>query len=78
MEIPKYVEQFRKELKVKNYGNKTIDNYCSQIGCFLKYFDGKYTEPSKINEQAIKDYLLTSVTVNHQRSRHSAIKLFYT
>lgn len=77
MEIPKYIDQFRKELKLKNYGTKTIENYCSQIGCFLKYFNGKFTEPSKINDQSIKDYLLTAVTINHQRSRHSAIKLFY-
>jgi len=78
MQIPKYIDQFRKELMVKNYGQRTIENYCSQIKCYLQYFEKTFTEPSKINEQSIKDYLLTSVTINNQRARHSAIKLFYT
>jgi len=61
MQIPKHIDQFRKELMVKNYGQRTIDNYCSQIKCYLQYFEKIFTEPSKINEQSIKEYLLTSI-----------------
>jgi site-specific recombinase XerD len=77
MNIPKWSEQFRKDLMVKNYSESSIVNYVSQIKSFLSYFDGKFTEPSKINENAIKDYLLSSECVNSQRHRHSSIKLFY-
>ena len=77
MQIPKWSEKFRKDLMVKNYSESSIGNYVSQIRSFLSFFDGKFTEPSKINENAIKDYLLSSECVNSQRHRHSAIKLFY-
>lgn len=77
MNIPKWSNQFRKDLMVKNYSESSIDNYVSQIKSFLTYFNGRFTEPVKINEQAIKDYLLSSECVNSQRHRHSAIKIFY-
>lgn len=77
MNIPKWSEQFRKDLMVKNYSESSIGNYVSQIKSFLSFFNGKFTEPSKINEGSIKDYLLSSECVNSQRHRHSAIKLFY-
>lgn len=77
MNIPKWTEQFRKDLMVRNYSESSVENYVSQIKSFLTYFDKKFTEPSKINENAIKDYLLSSECVNSQRHRHSAIKLFY-
>lgn len=77
MQIPKWSEQFRKDLMVKNYSESSIGNYVSQIKSFLAFFDGKFTEPAKINENALKDYLLSSECVNSQRHKHSAIKLFY-
>lgn len=77
MEIPKYIEQYRKDLKLKNYAQTSIDNYVSQVKLFLHDHNGKFTEPSKINEQAIKDWLLTSKSINGRRHRLSALKLFY-
>lgn len=77
MNIPKYVERYRKDLLLKNYADSTIDNYESQVNCFLSHFDKVFTEPAKINEQAIKDWLLEAKTINSRKHRISAVKLFY-
>lgn len=77
MEIPKYIELYRKDLQLKNYANTSIENYISQVKTFLYFYNGKFTEPSKINEQAIKDWLLLANSVNGRRHRLSALKLFY-
>lgn len=77
MNIPKFIKLYRKDLELKNYALNTIENYSSQVGCFLSYFDSKFTEPSKINEASIKDWLLESKTVNSRKHRISALKLFY-
>jgi site-specific recombinase XerD len=78
MQIPKHLESYRKDLLLKNYAKCSIDNYVSQVKCFLEYFDGKFTEPAKVNESAIKDWLLLANSVNGRRHRLSALKLFYS
>lgn len=78
MNIPKYIEQYRKDLRLKNYAENSIKNYMSQVSCFLNRFNKVFTEPSKINEQAIKDWLLESNSINGRKHRISALKLFYT
>jgi len=70
MNIPKYIELFRNEITRKGFRPATIKNYVSCIEVFLKYFDGKVTEPIKINEQQIKDYLGTFKQHNTQRANH--------
>ena len=76
MNIPKYAEMYRKDLSLKNYAKNSIDNYVSQVNLFMsEHYD--FTEPSKINESAIKDWLLKSNSVNGRRHRLSALKLFY-
>lgn len=77
MNIPKYIEQYRKDLLLKNYANNSIDNYVSQLSCFLNHFDKQFSEPKKVNEQSIKDWLLEAKTINSRKHRLSAIKLFY-
>lgn len=77
MEIPKYVNLYRKDLQLKNYAESSIENYVSQIKTFLYYYNRKFTEPSKINELAIKDWLLQSNSINGRKHRISALKLFY-
>jgi integrase/recombinase XerD len=78
MKIPKHIELYRKDLMIKNYASSSIDNYVSQVKCFLEYFDGKFTEPAKINESAIKDWLLMANSINGRKHRLSALKLFYS
>jgi site-specific recombinase XerD len=77
MNIPKYIEQYRKDLKFKNYAENSIGNYVSQVLSFLNYFDVKFTEPCKINETAIKDWLMLAKTINSRKHQISAVKLFY-
>lgn len=77
MIIPKYTEMYRKDLTLKNYAKNSIDNYVSQVTSFLNHYNSKFTEPSKINESAIKDWLLLANSVNGRKHRLSALKLFY-
>ncbi len=50
MNIPKYLEMFRNEIKRKGYRQNSIDNYVSCVDVFLRYFEKMATEPVKINE----------------------------
>lgn len=78
MNIPKYIDLYRKDLELKNYADNTIKNYCVQVDIFLKNFQCKFTEPSKINESSIKEWLLQFKTRNSMCHSISALKLFYT
>ena len=78
MNIGKYMELYSEDLKLKNYSQKTIDNYVSQVGCFLNHFNNTVTKPSEINERQIKEWLLMANTTNSRKHRISAVKLFYT
>ena len=75
MNIPKFAEMYERDLRFKNYAELTIGNYVSQIKMFLAHFDK--SEPKKINQDNIKDYLLTKININSRKHAHSAIKLFY-
>lgn len=77
MRIGKYVELYSEDLKLKNYSERTIENYTSQVKCFLEYFNRIATKPSEINEREIKQWLLEAKTINSRKHRLSAIKLFY-
>jgi len=77
MEIPKYIELYRRDLILKNYADTSIENYVSQVKLFLSDHNKQFTEPSKINENAIKEWLLKANTINSRKHRISALKLFY-
>lgn len=77
MNIPKYITEFRNELQRKGYRDNSIKNYVSCVELFLQHFDGKVTEPVKVNEAHIKEYLRGFTEHNTQRAVHSAIKTFY-
>lgn len=77
MNIPKYAYLFRKELELKNYSTNTIKNYVSQVEVFLKAQENEFTEPAKINETTIKNWLLQFKTRNSMCHSISALKLFY-
>ena len=77
MQIPKYAELYRKDLLLKNYAKSSVENYVSQVTNFLYKHEKQFTEPSKINEGAIKDWLLASNSINGRKHRLSALKLFY-
>lgn len=77
MNIGKYVQMYSEDLKLKNYSENTISNYCSQVELFLKYFNKTATKPSEISEKKIKDWLSLARTTNSMKHRISAVKLFY-
>ncbi len=77
MNIPKYIEDYRKDLLLKNYSDNTIKNYIYQVELFLRKHEDLFTEPCKINESAIKAYLLLFKTRNAMSHSISALKLFY-
>lgn len=77
MNIGKYLELYSEDLKLKNYGDRTINNYVSQVRCFLTHFEKIATKPSEINERQIKEWLLEAKTINSRKHRISAVKLFY-
>lgn len=77
MNFGKYVELYSKDLELKNYSKNTIKNYTTQVEVFLKNFNGKFSKPSEINEQSIKNYLLQFKTRNSMCHALSALKLFY-
>lgn len=78
MNIGKYIQQYSEDLRLKNYSDNTIKNYCSQVELFLKYFSNVATKPSEINEKQIKTWLLEANTINSRKHRLSALKLFYS
>ena len=77
MNIGKYIEMYSEDLKFKNYSQNTIDNYCSQVKCFLEYFSNCATKPSEISEKQIKHWLMQAQSINSRKHRISAVKLFY-
>lgn len=77
MNIGKYVELYSEDLKLKNYSENTISNYCSQVKLFLEYFNNVATKPSEISEKQIKQWLLLANSINGRKHRISSVKLFY-
>lgn len=77
MEIPKHIQTFRKMMILRNYSQNTIENYCCQVELFLRAMSGKFTEPAKVNESAIVDYLLRFKTHNTNKHAQCALRLFY-
>lgn len=77
MNIGKYVELYSEDLRLKNYSDSTIANYCSQVKCFLEHFADVATKPSEISERQIKEWLLLANSINGRKHRMSAVKLFY-
>lgn len=77
MNIGRYLELYSEDLQLKNYSQNTIDNYSSQVKCFLEYFEKSATKPSEISERQIKAWLMEAKTINARKHRLSSVKLFY-
>lgn len=76
MNIPKYAQMYRNELEFLRYAPSTVKNYVCQVEIFLKNHLNQ-TEPQKINQTEIKNYLMQFDTRNAMVHAISAIKLFY-
>lgn len=77
MNIPKYIDEYRKELEFKNYSQNSIKSYTCLLYRFLKAFESSYSEPKKIPTRVIKSYLRASTSVSTLKQSISAIKRFY-
>ncbi len=76
MNISKHTEDFVKEMRRRNYGAQTIENYSS---CIRNFFaESPKEHPVHINESDIKEFLGKFDQPNTQRAYHSAIKKFYS
>lgn len=77
MNIGNYVRLYSEDLRLKNYSESTIKNYCSQVALFLSQHQDVATKPSEISERQIKEWLLEAKEINSRKHRLSAVKLFY-
>lgn len=75
MNIPKYTDEYVKELKRRNFSENSIKSYVSCLALFLSKMTKEH--PIHVNETDIKEYLGQFSEPNYQRSAHSAIKKFY-
>ena len=46
MNIGKYIQSYSEDLRLKNYAQSSIENYCSQVALFLKEHENVATKPS--------------------------------
>lgn len=75
MNISEHITFFEQEMKRRNFGQQTIENYSS---CLKKFFGQSAKDhPKNINESDIRIFLSSFTTPNTQRAYHSAIKKFY-
>jgi len=75
MNVSEHIQFFEQEMKRRNFGHQTIENYSS---CLKKFFyQSTKDHPKNINETDIRNFLGTFETPNTQRGYHSAIKKFY-
>lgn len=77
MNIGNYIKLYSEDLRLKNYAESSIENYCSQVALFLADHEKVATKPSEISERQIKEWLLKANTINSRKHRLSAVKLFY-
>ena len=63
MNIGRHIQLYAEDLRLKNYAKSSIDNYVSQVKCFLEYFNQTATKPSEISERQIKSWLLLANSI---------------
>lgn len=66
--------QFKKELSLRNYAQKSIDTYCGYLGQFFNAINGK---PKPFPLQCIKDFLLSIENMNSRAMYVNSIRNFY-
>ena len=76
MNIQAAQETFNTKMKSKNWSEKTMKNYASQVACFLKEFEN-WPRAKEINANEIEGYLLTKVNINSRKHARCAINSFY-
>ena len=76
MNIQSAQDAFNTKMLSKNWSDKTIKNYASQVHLFLKEFEGR-PRAKEINANEIEGYLLSKVNINSRKHARCAINAFY-
>lgn len=76
MNVQEAAKAFNIKMQSKNWSEKTIKNYYSQVGSFLKEFENK-PRAKEINANEIEAYLLSKVNINSRKHARCAINAFY-
>lgn len=76
MDIRKWYEKYSRDIQLVYNSQATINNYKSQVLCFLNYFENE-VEPKSIANDKIKDWLLQAKTINTRKHRLCALNSFY-
>lgn len=76
MNIVKASELFVQRMHSKNWSEKTIKNYRSQVDAFLLVFKDR-ERPKEISADEIEKYLLKKVQINTLKHARCAINAFY-
>lgn len=76
MNIRKYIDDYSRDIQLVYNSEATINNYKSQVWCFLNHFENEI-EPKSISNDKIKDWLLEAKTINSRKHRLCALNSFY-
>lgn len=76
MDVGKAIELFTLRMKSKNWSKSTMDNYASQVRCFLNAFKDR-PKAKEISAMEIERYLNNKVQVNTRKHARCAIQAFY-
>lgn len=76
MDILKWHQKYSRDILLVYGSESTQKNYKSQVLCFLNHFKDE-TEPKRISNDKIKDWLLEAQTINTRKHRLCALNSFY-
>ena len=76
MNIVQAEKTFVQRMTSKNWSDKTISNYTSQVRCFLRQFQTR-DRARNITANEIEQYLNEKVQVNTRKHTRCAIQAFY-
>ena len=77
MDIVQAEKLFVQRMTSKNWSESTMDNYASQLRCFLRHF--QYRDRARnITANEIEQYLNQKVMVNTRKHARCAIQAFYS
>lgn len=81
MKTTELLEKFRKDMEIRNFSPRTINNYCARARMFLEHFSGKNIR--KLSFDQIKEYLYYLITDKNNGASSlkctiGALKNFYT
>lgn len=78
MDIRNWQTKLSTELKLANFADSTIKNYCSHLALFLARFSPTHKEPKEITTEEIKQYLLSLSSTSLRKQNIGTLTNFYS